>query len=95
MKNLIKEKLINHYRTCSCNQYGQMSTISISEIIDKNNPQEVEELSSLVAISTYGWRYGTYKGINPWGAFKSDDIKAECTKAFSENENRIRNLNSW
>lgn len=93
--NNIREKLINHYRTCSCDQYGQMSTIDIFRIIDGNNPQEVEELSSLVAISTYGDRYGTYKGINPWGAFKSEDIKAQCREAFAQNENRTRNLNSW
>jgi hypothetical protein len=93
--NNIKEKLINHYRTCSCDQYGQMSTIDIFRIIDGNNPQEVEELSSLVAISTYGDRYGTYKGINPWGAFKSEDIKTKCREAFAQNENRTRNLNSW
>ena len=93
--NNIREKLINYYRTCSCDRYGQMSTIDIFRIIDGNNPQEVEELSSLVAISTYGDRYGTYKGINPWGAFKSEDIKAQCREAFAQNENRTRNLNSW
>lgn len=95
MKNTIKEKLINYYRTCSCDKYGQMSTISISSIIDTKNPQELEELSSLVSISTYGSRFGTYKGINPWGSFKSDDIREECSKAFAQNEERKRNLNSY
>lgn len=93
--NTIREKLINHYRTCNCDRYGQMSTIDIFSIIDGNNAEEVKELSSMVRISTFGSRYGTYHGVNPWGAFKSEDIEAECRKAFSENKNRISNLNSW
>jgi hypothetical protein len=93
--NTIKEKLINHYRTCSCDQYGQMSTIDIFRIIDGNNVEQVKELSSMVRISTFGSRYGTYHGINPWGAFQSPEIEAECRQAFAQNENRTRNLNSW
>lgn len=91
----IKEKIVNYYRTCTTDGYGQMKTIDIFTFIDGNNQEELDYLSSLMTISTYGWTYGTYKGVSPWHSFKCTDLEAECRKAFAQNENRQRNLNQW
>lgn len=93
--NHIKEKIVDYYRTCSTDGYGQMKTIDIFMLIDGNNQDELNYLSSLMKISTYGSRYGTYDGINPWGSFKCTDLEAECRQAFAQNKNRERNLNQW
>lgn len=93
--NHIKEKIVDYYRTCSTDRYGQMSVIDIFMLIDGNNQDELNELNSLMRIDTYGGRYGTYRGIHPWGAFKCTDLETECRQAFAQNKNREINLNQW
>lgn len=94
MENL-REKIVNYYRTCSTDIYGQIGIISINNFIDSNNQEELNSLKSLMQISTYGGYYGTYKGINAWGSFKCNNLKQKCREAFSQNESRKRNLNRW
>lgn len=91
----VREEIVSHYRHCSTDRYGQMSVIDIFTLIDGNNQEELNELNSLMVINTYGGRYGTYKGVSPWGSFKCTELEAECRQAFAQNENRKRNENQW
>lgn len=94
MKNQIFEKIVDYYRNCSTNGYGEITgVICIYEII--GNESQLSELQSLVQVSTYGGRFGTYKAFNPWGAFKCDKLKQMCNEAFKQNKNRSYNLNNW
>ena len=96
MKNTIeelKQNIINHYMTASCDSYGQLSTISIGTIAKTD--EQKEALNSLINVSTYGGRYGTYKAFNPWHSFKDFELEQQCRKAFAQNENRKRNVNQY
>jgi hypothetical protein len=93
--NTIREKIVKYYRTADCDRYGQLKTIAVGNVIDYRNEEEVEYLSSVINVSTYGYQYGTYKGFSPFGAFKCAELEKECTAAFKENRNRTSNLNSW
>jgi len=89
----LKEKIVAHYQTASCDSYGQLDIISVHSIA--KTEEEVSELSNLVSVSTYGGRYGTYRAFDPWGTFKCPELESRCKAAFAKNESRIRNVNTW
>jgi hypothetical protein len=89
MKEFIKEKLVNHHKNCSVDKYGQMSALDFYQIFDKEKGEEVlnylNDNKGVLNICTYGYRYGTYKGISN---ILDADIKKACNEAFNNNENR-------
>lgn len=91
----IREKIVNYYLNCSTDSYGQIKTIEIYNFINGKNQDELDYLKSVMNVSLYGWTYGTYYGVAPWGAFKDSSLEADCRKAFAQNENRRRNENQW
>jgi hypothetical protein len=81
-----KKKLINYYKTCNTDQYGQIRIIPVCLIAETE--QERQDLEELVNISTYGGVGGTYKGFNPWSSFKDTKTADLCRNAFELNTNR-------
>jgi hypothetical protein len=91
----IREKIVNYYLECSTDAYGQIKTIDIYQLIDGKDEEQLAYLKSVMQVVAYGWTYGTYYGVAPWGAFKDATLEADCRKAFAQNKNRERNLNTW
>jgi hypothetical protein len=89
------EKIVNYYLNASTDQYGQMSCIGIYCIINGNDAKQLEDLESLVYVSTYGGRFGPYKAFMPWGSFKCAKLESECKIAFKNNQNYKRNMTQW
>ena len=88
----VRDRVIKHYRTGSCDRYGQLPVVDIYNII--NDKSEIEELEKLVGIGTYGGRFGTYQAFNPWNPFKDKELEKECRAAFAQNPGR-NNMNQW
>lgn len=96
LRNYIEEKLIDHYRNCSCDRYGQMRIVDVHQVF-KERAKEVMEYvpgKNLIAIGTYAYAYGTYRGISPHGGILDKDLKAKCKSAFKLNPLRL-NMNQW
>jgi hypothetical protein len=88
IKNLIKEKLVNHHLRCSVDKYGQMSALDFYQIFQKEDGDKIIEYlngnKGILNLCTYGGRFGTYKGI---AEILDPNIKNECKEAFAKNPN--------
>jgi hypothetical protein len=88
MKTLIKEKLVEYHRECSVDKYGQVGVIRAYDVFKDltDDVQEyVKENKSLISISTYGGRLGTFRGIQ----ILDSELQSECRNALRNNEDYI------
>ena len=96
MKNYIKDTLVNLHATCTTDQYGQMGkfNLSLNSLFGKRviEVEEYLKTNPILKVSTYGGSYGTYRAITE---IIDNEIKKECSQAFNNNPNYLRNLNSW
>jgi len=90
-KSLI-DRIVDYYRTCGCDRYGQLGTIPARQLAPTDG--EMEELKKIVSVSLVGYQYGTYEGIFPWGGFKDKEVERRCKEAFANNPSR-NNGNNW
>lgn len=107
-KKYIYEAFEKYYRTANCDRYGQLKTIDVFVLFPTSKwgvgkiegalPTEdcVDYIISkdMVSVNTYGYQYGTYKGISPWGAFRDAKLEQICKEAFAKNSSR-NNCNNW
>jgi hypothetical protein len=88
MENLIREKLVEYHRECSVDRYGQVGVIRAYDVF-KDHTDDVQEYAkenkSLISISTYGGRLGTFRGLQ----ILDSDLQSECRNALRNNENYI------
>ena len=95
MKDFIKNKLVEMHKTCSTDKYGQVGRSNFTPSIFGDKKNEVEQYckdnKGILQYATYGAAYGTYKAFT----IEDTEIRKECHKALKENENYLRNLNSW
>ena len=95
MYEFIKQTLINIYKTCSVDRYGQVSksTLSLGIFGDKTDEvnKYISEHKGILSLSTYGWRYGTYKAYT----ILDENIKKECHNALSYNQNHKDAMTGW
>ena len=96
MRKVIMEKLIHSHRNCGTDVYGQRSKSNddIYSLFGEHTEEVLDYLKAnpIIKISTYGGRYGTYLAMSE---IVDEEIKKACREAFTMNENRKRNLNSW
>jgi hypothetical protein len=88
----VKQKLVAHYETASCDRYGQLKTMDVHSIC--KTEEEREALKQVVKVSTYGYTYGTYEGFSPWYDFKDKELERQCNEAFGRNKGR-NNGDQW
>ena len=95
MRDLIKQKLVDHHANCGVDRYGQKRALdfySIFQLEGDNVLEYLKENKNILQLCTYGGSLGTYKGINE---ILDAEIKAECNKAFYINPNRKQAMTSW
>ena len=86
MKNLIKEILISYHKECSVDRYGQVDTLRLYSVFGERQQEVLEYVEgddSLISVSTYGGRLGTYKGIQ----IVDVDLRKRCSEALRSNPN--------
>ena len=95
MKSFIRKTLIEFYKTCTTDKYGQVAMHYFTPNIFGDKKDEVkkycEEHKGILQFSTYGDRYGTYTAFTVEDA----ELRKECYETLRTNPNYIRNVNSW
>jgi hypothetical protein len=91
MKEFIEEKLVDYFKKCSVDKYGQVKVIDLYNLFKDSTNDVIEYVKTndeLLRITTYGWRYGTYKGISPDYDILDDSLRKKCYDTLSKyNEN--------
>jgi hypothetical protein len=94
MENIIREKLVDYYRECSVDRYGQVGVIRAYDVF-KDITDDVQEYAkenkSLISISTYGGSLGTFRGLQ----IMDSDLQSECRNELRNNENYINAMTNW
>ncbi len=81
----------------SADGYGQLKTMSVNAVFGNRTKEFLEYLEKdpFIKVSTYGWTYGTYKGIGGLHDIKDENFRIMCQEAWANNKSRARNLNQW
>jgi hypothetical protein len=95
MKEFIKEVLVQMHKETTTDKYGQVSRSEFTPHLFGDRKEEVEQFckenKGILNYATYGAIYGTYKAFT----IEDPEIREACYEALGENENYIRNVNSW
>ena len=95
MKGFIKMCLVEMHKTTTTDKYGQVSKSNFTPNLFGDMKDEVEqyckENKGILKYATYGSVYGTYTAFT----IEDAEIRKACSEALSENENYLRNVNSW
>lgn len=88
MKNLIKEMMIDYFKTCPVDKYGQTKVTQPISVFKEKTDEVLEYLKSdkIISIKTYGGSFGTYKGFFLAYDVHDEEIKRECYNSLKENE---------
>lgn len=97
MKKFIYESMIDYLKKANADRYGQLKTINVYSVFKENTEEVLAYLKSdpIILVSTYGWTYGTYKGIRGIHDIKDQKLRALAEETWKNNKNRIANLNQW
>lgn len=97
IKLYIRESMVDYITNASADGYGQLKTMDVYSVFKDRTEEALEYLKQdpMIKVNTYGWRYGTYKGIGGIYDIKDESLRLTCEVAWKNNKNRIRNLNQW
>ncbi|MDG1313898.1 MAG: hypothetical protein P8P29_00040 [Flavobacteriaceae bacterium] len=95
MKEFIKDTLVQMHNEATTDKYGQVGRNNFSPSLFGDRKEEVEEYckenKGVLQYATYSAAYGTYRAFT----IEDAEITKACDKALRNNENYLRNLNSW
>ena len=95
MRQFIKDVLVELHKTVTTDKYGQVGRSNFTPSIFGDKKEEVEQYckdnEGILQYATYGAVYGTYKAFT----IEDNDIRSACYDALSNNENYLRNINSF
>lgn len=94
MKNLIEKMVVDYHRTCSVDGYGQVGVLRVYDVFGDKKEDVLEYANNdntLIEVSTYGGRLGTYKGFR----ITDSDLRRKCSDALRSNENYKLAMTSW
>jgi hypothetical protein len=97
IKYEIMSAMLKYVTNARADQYGQLKTMDVYAVFDDRTEEFLEYLKEdpIIKVNTYGWTYGTYKGIGGLHDIQDENLRTMCLDAWAKNENRIRNLNQW
>lgn len=89
--------MINYVANVNADGYGQLKTMDVYAVFGNRTKECLEYLEKdpIIKVSTYGGRYGTYKGIGGLNDINDDNFRMMCKEAWANNKSRIRNTNQW
>jgi hypothetical protein len=88
MKDLIEEKMIQYFKECSVDNYGQVR-IADPYVVFKDNTKEVLEYlktDRIISIKTYGGQYGSYQGFSLSYDILDESLEKKCREALKQND---------
>lgn len=89
MKSFIEEKMIQYFKTCSVDKYGQVSVVDPYSVFKDKTEEVLEYLKTdrLISVKTYGGRFGAYKGFSLTHDVSDKALRDRCYAKLNENEN--------
>jgi hypothetical protein len=86
MREFIEEKLVEHFKKCPVDKYGQMSVMSPYGLFGDKVEEVFEYIKTdkVIKVTTYGGRFGAYKGISPVYDILDEDLRRRCTQAMQK-----------
>lgn len=88
MKELIEEKMVQYFKTCSVDKYGQTRVVSPSEVFGNKTSEVLDYLKTdrIINVKTYGGQFGTYQGFSLAYDVADKGIRDKCYAILKENE---------
>lgn len=89
MKEFIEEKMVQYFKTCSVDRYGQVGVVNPYMVFDNKTKDVLEYLKTdkIISIKTYGGRFGEYKGFMWSYDVLDEELKNKCRQSMKQNEN--------
>ena len=89
MKKFIEEKMVQYFKNCSVDRYGQVRVVSPSEVFDNKTNEVLEYLKTdrMIEVRTYGGRFGTYQGFSLSYDVIDEQLRRKCYDILKENKN--------
>ena len=86
MREFIEEKLVEHFKKCPVDKYGQMSVMSPYGLFGDKVEEVFEYIKTdkIIKVTTYGGRFGAYKGISPVYDILDEGLRRRCTQAMQK-----------
>jgi hypothetical protein len=97
MREYIFNEMNAYVAMCSADRYGQLSTMDVYSVFKSRTDEVLEYLKQdpMIRVSTYGGRFGSYKGIGGIHDIQDEEMRKACEWTWARNKNRLRNLNQW
>ena len=97
MREFIFNEMNAYLAMCSADGYGQLKTMDVYSVFKDRTDEVLEYLEHdpMVKVSTYGGRFGSYKGIGGLHDIQDEEMRDACECTWKHNKNRLRNLNQW
>lgn len=89
MKSFIEEKMLEYFKNCSVDKYGQVSVVDPYQVFKDNTEDVLEYLKTdkLISVITYGGRFGTYQGFSLSYNVNDKELRDKCYAILRENKN--------
>jgi len=97
MREYIIDSMVNYLKNAYADRYGQLKTMDVHSVFKDRTDEVLSYLKDnpMIVVNTYGWTYGTYKGIGGIHAIKDPHLFELASEAWKNNKSRIENSNSW
>lgn len=91
MREFIEEKMVQYFKNCSVDRYGQVSVVDPYSAFKDKTEEVLNYLNtnSLISVKTYGGQFGTYKGFSLTYDINDKELRDKCYAILNENENYI------
>lgn len=92
MREFIEQKLVEYFKNCPVDKYGQVSVISPYGLFGDKVEEVFEYIKTdkVIQVTTYGGRFGAYKGISPKYDILDEWLRKRCYKAMQKHNENYR-----
>jgi hypothetical protein len=97
MREYIFNEMNAYVAMCSADRYGQLSTMDVYSVFKSRTDEVLEYLKQdpMIRVSTYGGRFGSYKGIGGLHDIQDEEMREACKWTWARNKSRLQNQNQW
>jgi len=89
MRNFIEEKMVQYFKNCSVDKYGQVRVADPYSVFKDKTEEVLNYLKTdrLISVKTYGGQFGAYKGFSLTYDVNDKALRDKCYAILRENKN--------
>lgn len=97
MREYIFNEMNAYLAITTADRYGQLGTMDVYSVFKDRTEEVLEYLKTnpIIKVNTYGWRYGTYKGIGGIHDIQDEEMREACKWTWARNKSRLERQNQW